>query len=123
MNNNIKKGIATAMLASTLLTGCSSKTDKSDDGMHVAVLFGDNSATIAEVTNFYMHNNVLCFTLADGTKMYVDAENAIYFDKVTDYDKVENIARGLIGDDGEIYYYKDGEISSYEDAKSLVKTK
>lgn len=105
--NNFKKGVVSVLLTSVLLTGCGSEKKETKNSAGVVILLGENTATIAEVTECYGVYNKPVFNLVlmDGTEMAVAAENMVVITKNIDYEKIEKLAQNLIGEDGTIYYY------------------
>ena len=103
----IKSGVGVILLTATLLTGCGSEKSEAKKTGGVVILLGDNTATIAEVSDCYgVYNKpVFYLTLTDGTEMEVASQNMVRIKKVVDEDMVYKLAQNLIGEDGIVYYY------------------
>lgn len=106
---NVKKGLATAMLLITLLTGCSAKDNTKGkdtnncDYIRVAIVLNDNTATIMEVGYYHIESGYAFFEYPDGSRIAVS--NAIIMEGFSDYSEVEAFVRNMVGEDGEINYY------------------
>ena len=108
----VKRSVASVMLCATLLTGCGSQTDgdikdKSNDNyISVAIILNDNTATIMDVGYYYTSGGYMFVEFSDNSK--IAFSNAVIMDGVRDYSEVEELARSLVGEDGEINYYSHG---------------
>lgn len=106
---DIKRGIATFVLCTTLLTGCGSETDeniKDKGSTNVAIILNGNVATIMDVGYYYTSGGYMFVEFSDNSKMAIS--NAIVMEGIVDYSEVEELARNLVGEDGEINYYDHG---------------
>lgn len=106
---NVKKGLAAVMLLTTLLTGCSAKSNikgkdtNNSDYIRVAIILNDNTATIMEAGYYHIEGGYAFFEYPDGSR--IATSNAIIMEGFGDYSEVEAFARSMVGEDGEINYY------------------
>ena len=108
-NEDIKKGIASALLFAVLLTGCDSentdsvKNNNDSDYIKLAIILGDNTATIVDPGYYHVSSGYTIMEYPDGSS--ISASNVVIVNGFKDYSDVERLARSLVGEDGEINYY------------------
>ena len=120
---NIKKGVASVVLMSTLLTGCSFKGNgntkheitRNSDYISVAIILGDNTATIMDIGYYYVEGGYLYVVMDDNST--VAFSNAVIVEGFADYAEITKLARSMVGSGGEINYY------DYNDLHSKIKRK
>ena len=108
---DFKKGIATTLLLTTLLTGCGSSSgnnnEKSDNYISVAIIVNDDTATIMEIGYYHISGGYVFFEYPDNSKIVLS--NAIILEGIKDYTEVEEFAKSIVGKDGNINYYNPGK--------------
>ena len=111
---NWKKGVATAVLTSTLLTGCGSngdgnvKNNRNDNYITLAIVLVDNTATIMEVGYYHVSGGYTFIDYSNGTS--IAGSNIMIVKGFKEYSEVEEFARSLVGEDGEVNYYDPGKV-------------
>ena len=109
---NLKKGVATVVLTSTLLTGCGSngdvKSNHNDNYITLAIVFVDNTATIMEVGYYHVSGGYTFIDYSNGTS--IAGSNIMIVKGFKEYSEVEEFARSLVGEDGEVNYYDPGKV-------------
>ncbi|MBR7041993.1 MAG: hypothetical protein IKI04_00670 [Bacilli bacterium] len=109
---NIKSGVASLVLAATILTGCGANGDIEKNNNEkidsVVVLFGDNTATIIKekYVYHYTEGGLVILEFPDGSKIKTTSDTLI-LSEFNDYDEIEELVRDIVGEDGEINYYRE----------------